>query len=449
MGASDNPSDAAYVSDFAGIFGHRRLASGDNAVAMGLKIEAVNATDVRAIDAGAGLSADDQRDVLDASARVSPAAVDRTLEEAGLISADGVDVTVAPEYAQAKAGTHVFMRGHRGDGVEDMQERLIAVGAMDPEAGPAHGADGIFGRNTEAAVRSFQETHGLAVDGMAGPETLTKLDEMYEARIARRGEDAAPVDAAERAERREEVVETAVEALGGPAVSVESPGALVAPTVDDAGIDVGDADSTIDRLDPPPTLAQVDPDDMAHPSIVHEAMRDVITAEDGDRTEKAVEAALGGPEGVIDRMDQVVLNAPLPNFQRAAADLEAQATITHVGGADAVAGTPEQGATDAAQLRELAGMYLFKRTQPRPNLVEDKLAINDLVADRSPSQLDAIVAADPTLGADLVRTFRQWDPEYAQTLGRMFGSEEAVDEWMHYGPVPTYAEMMSGQTKQW
>lgn len=42
------------------------------------------------------------------------------------------------------------------------------------------GADGIFGPGTEKAVKAFQETHGLAVDGIAGPETLAKLDSFAE-----------------------------------------------------------------------------------------------------------------------------------------------------------------------------------------------------------------------------------------------------------------------------
>lgn len=41
-------------------------------------------------------------------------------------------------------------------------------------------ADGIFGKGTEQAVRDFQGKHGLDVDGIAGPETLAKLDTFEE-----------------------------------------------------------------------------------------------------------------------------------------------------------------------------------------------------------------------------------------------------------------------------
>ena len=35
--------------------------------------------------------------------------------------------------------------------------------------------DGIFGAETEAAVRQFQRTHGLTVDGVAGVKTWNAL----------------------------------------------------------------------------------------------------------------------------------------------------------------------------------------------------------------------------------------------------------------------------------
>ncbi|MEL6750724.1 MAG: peptidoglycan-binding protein [Pseudomonadota bacterium] len=42
------------------------------------------------------------------------------------------------------------------------------------------GADGIFGQGTKKAVMSMQERHGLTVDGMAGPNTLAKIPEFAE-----------------------------------------------------------------------------------------------------------------------------------------------------------------------------------------------------------------------------------------------------------------------------
>ena len=57
----------------------------------------------------------------------------------------------------------------RGPDVLAVQERLAQLG-YDP--GPL---DGIYGPQTEAAVRAFQSDHGLTVDGIVGPQTYRAL----------------------------------------------------------------------------------------------------------------------------------------------------------------------------------------------------------------------------------------------------------------------------------
>lgn len=77
-------------------------------------------------------------------------------------------------------------QGSRGSQVKALQDKLRAAG-FDP--GPS---DGIYGPRTASAVRAFQRSRGLTVDGVAGPDTMAALDggePETEAEAARRGED--------------------------------------------------------------------------------------------------------------------------------------------------------------------------------------------------------------------------------------------------------------------
>ena len=64
-------------------------------------------------------------------------------------------------------------RGEENDPavVTQLQEALTAAG-YDPG-----GADGTYGRGTEAAVVAFQEANGLSADGVVGAETAAALNE--------------------------------------------------------------------------------------------------------------------------------------------------------------------------------------------------------------------------------------------------------------------------------
>jgi hypothetical protein len=59
--------------------------------------------------------------------------------------------------------------GSRGSAVQTLQSRLQALGFS---PGPI---DGIFGSGTDAAVRAFQRSRGLSVDGVVGPQTWGAL----------------------------------------------------------------------------------------------------------------------------------------------------------------------------------------------------------------------------------------------------------------------------------
>lgn len=60
-------------------------------------------------------------------------------------------------------GSPIVRRGARGNITKLIQEKLGII------------ADGIFGANTEVAVKNYQRTNGLSVDGIVGRNTWRKL----------------------------------------------------------------------------------------------------------------------------------------------------------------------------------------------------------------------------------------------------------------------------------
>ncbi|MEW6522133.1 MAG: peptidoglycan-binding protein [Bacillota bacterium] len=66
-------------------------------------------------------------------------------------------------------GGGVLQHGSRGPEVVRLQQRLRELG-YDPGA-----IDGIFGPQTESAVRRFQQARGLPADGVVGPGTRREL----------------------------------------------------------------------------------------------------------------------------------------------------------------------------------------------------------------------------------------------------------------------------------
>ena len=69
----------------------------------------------------------------------------------------------------AAAAQPTVYSGSRGESVKTLQERLNAKGYN------AGSVDGIFGKNTQAAVMAFQKANGLAADGIVGKLTWAKL----------------------------------------------------------------------------------------------------------------------------------------------------------------------------------------------------------------------------------------------------------------------------------
>ncbi|NLL46444.1 MAG: spore cortex-lytic enzyme [Clostridiales bacterium] len=67
------------------------------------------------------------------------------------------------------ADAAVYKQGSSGSVVRQIQTRLKNWGYYNGSV------DGIFGSRTAAAVRYFQRSNGLAVDGICGPQTLRAL----------------------------------------------------------------------------------------------------------------------------------------------------------------------------------------------------------------------------------------------------------------------------------
>lgn len=102
----------------------------------------------------------------------------------------------------------------RGDDVAELQQRLGALGF---DSGRV---DGIFGDNTLAALREFQENAGLAADGILGPATLHDL-----LRVAARHQQSELVSTV----RARELLRSAPPTLAGRHLAVGEIGGL--PTI--------------------------------------------------------------------------------------------------------------------------------------------------------------------------------------------------------------------------
>lgn len=73
--------------------------------------------------------------------------------------------TFAPRSTGSAPAIELLGTGSSGEAVRELQHALSAIGY------PLR-ADGIFGTDTETALKAFQRDHGLAADGIAGPRTL-------------------------------------------------------------------------------------------------------------------------------------------------------------------------------------------------------------------------------------------------------------------------------------
>ncbi|WP_158272721.1 peptidoglycan-binding domain-containing protein [Luteibacter sp. OK325] len=75
-----------------------------------------------------------------------------------------------------RAASNVHREGDRGEAVGALQTDLAALGFTGRDGSPLQ-ADQRFGPHTREALETFQQTHGLRTDGVAGPATLSALAE--------------------------------------------------------------------------------------------------------------------------------------------------------------------------------------------------------------------------------------------------------------------------------
>ncbi|WP_241560910.1 peptidoglycan-binding domain-containing protein [Streptomyces orinoci] len=101
----------------------------------------------------------------------SATAAPRALTSASTAGRQAQAVHVLALYCGYDSHNTYASRGDRGPKVKEIQ-CLLEKWAYD--IGPS-GVDGVFGADTENAVKEFQSDEGLRADGIVGPNTWRKL----------------------------------------------------------------------------------------------------------------------------------------------------------------------------------------------------------------------------------------------------------------------------------
>lgn len=131
----------------------------------------------------------------------------RGLPSDGIVGDDTWHALVAASYRLGDRMLYVTRPLLEGDDVRELQRRLSRLGF---DAGHD---DGLYGTQTFEAVREFQLNVGLAVDGIAGPESFDVLTRLH------RQHQAAP---AYVAREREELRHTQRSSLAGARIMVDA-----------------------------------------------------------------------------------------------------------------------------------------------------------------------------------------------------------------------------------
>lgn len=84
-----------------------------------------------------------------------------------------------PQLQKASVNSPPLRSGDTGQGVRLLQQALIDLGFDMPISTQRYGSpDGIYGAETSATVKKFQQQQNLLADGVAGRNTLARLDEL-------------------------------------------------------------------------------------------------------------------------------------------------------------------------------------------------------------------------------------------------------------------------------
>jgi N-acetylmuramoyl-L-alanine amidase len=87
----------------------------------------------------------------------------------GVVALIIINMLIISAFQSQKAGAVSYKKGSSGETVTTIQKKLKAWYYY------FGGIDGIYGSQTEAAVKLFQQKNKLAVDGIAGPKTLAAM----------------------------------------------------------------------------------------------------------------------------------------------------------------------------------------------------------------------------------------------------------------------------------
>lgn len=93
--------------------------------------------------------------------------------EMALAIAKGILKYLGISYKPVSSSTSLRL-GDRGTRVKALQQDLIKLGY--PVG--SYGADGVFGKDTDTAVRNLQKDNKLVVDGIVGKATFAKIEEL-------------------------------------------------------------------------------------------------------------------------------------------------------------------------------------------------------------------------------------------------------------------------------